>query len=196
MTQSSLSHAYPTETALIEGLYRREERALEETRDRYRGLMRRMAARFLTDPRDREETESDALLRLWKAIPPHRPESLPAFLTTLLRRAAIDRQRHISRAGAIPADCLAALDELAELLPHHEGTEDQLLARELGQSINGFLEGLNARSREIFLRRYYGAEKVKEMAAAMALSASTVEKELKALRQNLKKKLESEGYTV
>ena len=196
MTQSSLSHAYPTEPALIEGLFRREEAALEETKHRYSALMRRMAARFLTDPRDREEAESDALLRLWKAIPPHRPESLPAFLTTLLRRAAIDRQRHISRAGAIPADCLAALDELAELLPHHEGTEDQLMARELARSINGFLEGLNARSREIFLRRYYGSEKVKEMAAAMALSASTVEKELKALRLDLKKKLESEGYTV
>ena len=70
------------------------------------------------------------------------------------------------------------------------------MARELARSINGFLEGLNARSREIFLRRYYGSEKVKEMAAAMALSTSTVEKELKALRLDLKKKLESEGKVI
>ena len=196
MSQTILNPAYPTEAALTEGLFRREEAALEAVQLQFSSLLNRFAARFLSDPRDREEAVSDALLRLWKAIPPHRPASLAAFLTTLMRRSAIDRQRHISRAGAVPEDCLAALDELAELLPHHQGTEDQLIARELGQSINGFLEGLDARSREIFLRRYYGSEKVKEMAAAMSVSTSTVEKDLKTLRMELKKKLESEGYTV
>lgn len=196
MYKSISSSAYPTDTALVEALFRREETALEEAGKRYGSLLKRMSSRFLTDPRDREEAESDALLKLWHAIPPHRPESLPAFLTTLMRRSAIDRQRHISRAGAIPPDCLAALDELAEILPDHRSTEDQVMARELGRSLSGFLEGLEGRRREIFLRRYYGSEKVKDMAKAMDLSSSTVEKELKALRLELKKKLESEGYTL
>lgn len=187
---------YGTEEALTEGLFRHEEEALETVRSRYGGMIRRLAGRFLKDERDREEVMSDTLLRLWQAVPPHRPASLPAFLTTLARRAAIDRQRHEQRAGAVPGDCLTALDELAELLPSDSGTEEQFLAKELARCLDAFLTEQAPRSREIFLRRYYGAEPVRNVAEAMAVSTSTVEKELKALRHALKKKLESEGFTV
>lgn len=180
--------------AIIEGLFRRDGAALEAAQQRYSPLLRRIIARFLKDERDREEVLSDTLFRLWQAIPPHRPASLPAFLTTLSRRAAIDKQRSISRAGAIPADCVEALDELAELLPDRMDTEGQVLARELADIINSYLEALPPRRREIFLRRYYGAEPVRSMAAAMGLSLSTVEKELKLVRDDLKEKLEKEGY--
>lgn len=196
MSKTILTPAYPTEASLTEGLFQREEAALEAVQQRYGSLLQRFAARYLSDERDREEAVSDALLRLWKAIPPQRPASLPAFLTTLMRRAAIDRQRHISRAGAVPAECEAALEELAELLPDSRSTEEEVLARELGACINGFLEELPPRSREIFLRRYYGSEAVKGIASALDVSTSTVEKELKTLRQDLKKKLEREGYTL
>nr|MBQ6242411.1 sigma-70 family RNA polymerase sigma factor [Lachnospiraceae bacterium] len=188
--------AYATDEALTEGLFRREEAALEAVQARYGGLMKRLVSRFLGDARDREEAVSDTMLRLWQAIPPHRPASLPAFLTTLARRAAIDRQRHNNRAGAVPEGCLTALDELAELLPSDSGTEDELMAKELGRCLNAFLAEQPPRRREIFLRRYYGAEPVRDMAAAMGVSTSTIEKELKALRHSLKKKLESEGFAV
>ena len=194
MRQQNLPYA--TDEALTEGLFRREEAALEAVQERYGGLMKRLVSRFLGDARDREEAVSDTMLRLWQAIPPHRPASLPAFLTTLARRAAIDRQRHNSRAGAVPGDCLTALDELAELLPSDSGTEDELMAKELGRCLNTFLAEQKPRRREIFLRRWYGAEAVREMAAAMGVSTSTIEKELKALRHSLKKKLESEGFAV
>lgn len=187
---------YGTEEALTEGLLRHEEKALEAVRSRYGGMIRRLAGRFLKDERDREEVMSDTLLRLWQAVPPHRPASLPAFLTTLARRAAIDRQRHEQRAGAVPKDCLTSLDELAELVPSDSGTEDAVMAKELARCLDGFLAEQTPRGREIFLRRYYGAEPVKGVATAMNVSTSTVEKELKALRHALKKKLESEGFAV
>ena len=160
----------------------------------YRILSRYAAHSAGSLGRDREEAESDALLRLWNAIPPHRPASLPAFLTTLMRRAAIDKQRKISRAGAIPSHCLTALDELAELAPAENSTEEAVIARELGSLINRFLGELPPRRREIFLRRYYGLESIAEIARAMAISSSTVEKELKSVRDALKKKMESEGF--
>lgn len=195
MIESTKNISLPaSDEAIIRGLFRRDDAALEAARQRYSPLLKRIIARFLKDERDREEALSDTLLRLWQAIPPHRPLSLPAFLTTLGRRAAIDKQRSISRAGAIPPDCVEALDELAELLPDRMDTEGQVLARELAGIINSCLEALPPRQREIFLRRYYGAEAVRNIAAAMGLSLSTVEKELKLVRQNFKEKLEKEGY--
>ena len=194
MIHADSSTIYSSEEAILEGLFRRDEAALEAAQQRYGSLLKSFSGRFLSDARDREEAESDALLRLWNAIPPHRPASLPAFLTTLMRRAAIDKQRKISRAGAIPSHCLTALDELAELAPAENSTEEAVIARELGSLINRFLGELPPRRREIFLRRYYGLESIAEIARAMAISSSTVEKELKSVRDALKKKMESEGF--
>lgn len=195
MSESAKTISPPAwDEAIIEGLFRRDGAALEAAQQRYSPLLKRIISRFLKDERDREEALSDTLLRLWQAIPPHRPASLPAFLTTLSRRAAIDKQRSVSRAGAIPPDCVESLEELAELLPDRMDTEEQVLAGELAGSINRYLEELSPRRREIFLRRYYGAEPIRSMAAAMGLSLSTVEKELKLVRDDLKEKLEKEGY--
>lgn len=188
--------AEPNDDAIVARLFERDDTALDAVQSKYALLLSSFPARFLNDPRDREEAVNDALLRLWNSVPPDKPRSLGAYLTTLLRRSAIDRLRRMSRAKDCPAALTESLDELDEILPDRSSTEDAFLSRELGRSISAFLKELPARSREIFMRRYYGAGSVKEIASALGVSASTVEKELKKLRLQLKEKLEREGFEV
>ncbi len=182
--------------AIVRLFQGRKEEAIAETLRTHGSLLHRFAARFLTDERDCEETVNDALLAAWNAIPPHVPENLPAFLVTLVRRAAISRLRSLTRAKDVPKEHLLALEELEEVLPDRSQAEDEVLAKELADSINAFLQTRTAREKTVFLLRYYASCSVKEISERLALSRSSVEKELARLRLDLKEKLESEGYTV
>lgn len=185
-----------SEEVLIRLFEERSEDALRLTEARYAPALRRFASRLLCDERDREEAVSDALLAAWQAIPPHRPRSLPAFLTMLTRRAAIRLLRQHSRRREVPRDRLLALEELEEVLPDRTETEDSLMAQELARSLEAFLTAQPARSREIFLSRYYDSLPVGEIAERLHLSRSTVEKELKKARGLLRDHLRKEGYEV
>ena len=181
---------------MIRLLEERREEALEDIHRQYGSFMEHFSARFLGDARDREEAVSDTLLGLWQSIPPHKPCSLKAFMTTLLRRACIKRLRWQNREKEVPREHLAALEELEEVLPDSSDVEDELLAREISGILEDFLWEQETRRRRIFLLRYYESRPVAEVAALLSVSISTVEKELKALRIALRKRLEKEGYTV
>lgn len=179
----------------IVGLFEaRDEEALRQTEKAHGALIRRVASRFLDDGRDCEEVVSDVLLAAWNAIPPHRPDSLPAFLVTLARRAAISRLRAENRAKDVPREHLLVLEELEEILPDSGSPEGEVIAKELAASISAFLKTQPARRRAVFLYRYYASCSVEEISRRLSLGRSTVEKDLKKTRDALKKQLEREGY--
>lgn len=148
-------HGTMEDAALIRLFEERREEAVSRTEEAYGPWLRQFSARFLGDPRDREEALADTLLGVWNAIPPHRPASLKAFLTTLLRRACIKRLREQNRKKEVPREYLLALEELEEVLPDTSATEDALLARELSRILEDFLERQPVRRRTVFLLRYY-----------------------------------------
>ncbi|MBR6322593.1 MAG: RNA polymerase sigma factor [Lachnospiraceae bacterium] len=187
---------YIGDNNVVERLFQRDESGLRQAEDRYKPQLTLFASRFLSDARDREEAVNDAFLKLWNSIPPARPRSLPAYLLTLQRRAAIDILRRKNRQKEVPAELSASLSELDEILPDRESTEDVVLSRELGRAVSAFLRKLPERERTVFMRRYYGAESVKEIAEAFSVSVSTVEKTLKKTRDGLKEHLEREGFSV
>ena len=69
-------------------------------------------------------------------------------------------------------------------------------AERLGHIISDFVRSLSARRQFIFISRYYVADSIDAIAADLRLSRSTVHKELAAIRDALKEKLESEGYSI
>ena len=101
---------------IVELYWRRDERALAETASRLDDYCLSIARSVLGDGEDARECVNDAYLAAWNAIPPHRPDSLPAFLVTLARRAAISRLRAENRAKDVPREHLLALEELEEIL--------------------------------------------------------------------------------
>ena len=189
-------HSTISEAALIRLFEERKEEAIQETKARYGPWLGQFASRFLTDPRDREEALADVLLGAWNAIPPHKPLSLKAFLTTLIRRACVKRLRHQSRKKEVPKEHLLALEELEEVLPDTGEVEDELLAQELSRTLEDFLWEQKPRRRKIFLLRYYESRPVAEVAELLSVSRSTVEKELKTLRTAMRERLEKEGYAI
>ena len=57
----------------------RDESAVTETESKYGGYCRTLALNILGNDADAEETVSDALFRLWQAIPPEKTEKPPGL---------------------------------------------------------------------------------------------------------------------
>ena len=74
--------------------------------------------------------------------------------------------------------------------------EDTYIAGEVAGMINAFLEKLKTETRIIFVRRYYYADSVKEIAQRLAIGESKVKTTLFRVRQELKVYLEEQGVRV
>ena len=84
-------------------------------------------------------------------------------------------------------------DELAEIIPDTESTEDKLEAKELGVFIDSFLRKQKKETRVIFLRRYFFFDIVKKIAADYSLSESAVKMRLSRVKKELYEALRKEN---
>ena len=170
----------------------RNEKAIEETDRKYKNYLFSIAYNIVHGRQDCEECLNDTYLAAWNAMPPSRPNVLKAFLTTIVRRIAINRYHSNLR----QSEMTVSLSELEGILSEDAGAESQFNARELGRVISDFVRSLPQRRRFIFMSRYYAAEPIDTIAKQVRLSRSMVNKELAAIRKVLKEKLESEGYIL
>jgi RNA polymerase sigma-70 factor (ECF subfamily) len=85
-----------------------------------------------------------------------------------------------------------SLEELADFIPAPCSLDD-LDARELGRSINRFLGTLTRKNRNLFLRRYWFGDSVKELAAAFSMTENAVSVRLSRIRDKLRDFLIKEG---
>lgn len=170
----------------------RDENAIEETDRKYKNYLFSIAYNIVHARRDCEECLNDTYLAAWNAIPPSRPNVLKAFLTTIVRRIAINRYHSNLR----QSEMTVSLSELEGILSEDADAESLFNARELGRVISDFVRSLPQRRRFIFMSRYYAAEPIDTIAKDLFLSRSMVNKELAAIRKALKAKLESEGYKL
>ena len=90
----------------------------------------------------------------------------------------------------------AALDELADTLSDPGTPEQALDARELAALLDRFLDTLDRTSRIIFLRRYWYADPVEDIAAALGMTRNAVSVRLHRTRKKLKDTLIQEGYDL
>ena len=181
---------------IIELYFSRDEKAIEETDFKYRKYLFSVAYNILRDRLDCEECLNDTYLGAWNAMPPSRPNVLKAFLTVIARRIAIKRYHSNSRRNMIPSEMTVSLSELEDFLADGDEVEAGFDAERLGKVISDFVLSLSERRQFIFMSRYYMADPIDTIAHDLSLSRSTVNKELAAIRQALKEKLESEGYSI
>lgn len=180
----------------INGLFfERDEKAIAEVDKKYGEYLKAVAVNMTGDRRDAEECVNDAYLYAWNSIPPNRPASLQAYLTTLIRRAALDLIKKSKRARRIPKKLYAPLDELTDLISDG-GADEMLDSRELSAVIDRYVRSLPSRQKYIFMSRYYVNRSVKEIAEKLDMSVSTVNKELSLIRSGLKEKITKEGYML
>lgn len=183
----------PVSDETIIALYwSRDEKAIEETDFKYKKYLFSIAYNIVHERLDCEECLNDTYLAAWNAMPPAKPNALKAFLTTIVRRIAINRYHSNLR----HSEMTVSLQELEDFLSDDARVDSQLDAKELGRVISGFVRSLPQRRRFIFMSRYYAAEPIATIARDLNLSRSMVNKELAAIRKALKEKLESEGYSI
>lgn len=74
--------------------------------------------------------------------------------------------------------------------------EQALDAKELTGQINRFLAGLDEESQMLFVRRYWYADSIADLAARFQISGNHVSVRLSRIRDKLRKYLRKEGYTL
>ena len=181
---------------IVELYWQRDERAIWETDRKYQHFLLTVAHNILRDAQDCEECLNDTYLGAWNAIPPARPKVLQAFLATIMRRTAIDRYKAGKRQKRIDSELTVALSEVEEFLADGSDPAAELDAHELGRVISEFIRALPQRRMYIFMSRYYTARPIGEIARLLGCSESTVNKEIAAIKRDLKEKLEKEGYSL
>ncbi|MBR6045577.1 MAG: sigma-70 family RNA polymerase sigma factor [Ruminococcus sp.] len=182
------------DSEVIALLFERSEQAIDALRACYGRLVRRVAEGITHSCEDAEEIENDTYLAMWESIPPERPDPLGAYICAAARNLSLKKCRE-KYAAKRSAELTVPLEELDEFIGSDELSE-RISARELGEAINRFLDGLDPGSRALFVRRYYLSQSVAESAEAVGISENNAFVKLSRLRRKLKKQLEKEGYVL
>ena len=155
-----------------------------------------IATNILHDKCDSEECLNDAYMCAWNAIPPARPVFLQPFLATIMRRTAINRLNANKTQKRIVSEFTVSLSELEDLVTSANDARSEAADDELAKVISDFLRSLPERQMYIFVSRFYMAESLPKISKELGCSISTVKREIVEIKEELKKKLEREGYVL
>ena len=136
---------------------------------------------------------SDTWIRAWNAIPPEKPARLGAWLSTVTRRLALTRYEKRTAAKRY-GGMETSLEELSECVADGGLTIADEVA--ISTAINSFLASLPARTRMVFMRKYWYMDSVADIAKAMGMTESAVKVTLYRTREKFRKHLDQEGITV
>ena len=184
------------DNAIIDLFFRRDQAAILEAQEQYGAYCLSVARNILDNEEDSQECLNDLWLKAWNAIPPERPRLLRAYFAKIIRNLAINRhqaQRAQKRAGD---RFTLSLEELADCIPDPDTTEEALWSRELGRSLNAFLETEKEPDRVLFVRRYFSCQSCTEIARDLGLSLGQVKTRLSRMRDRLRTYLNARDFSV
>ncbi len=183
------------EDKIIELFFARDEEALRQVEQQYGDLCNYVASNFLCMREDREECVNDTLLALWNSIPPERPRSLSAYISTLARNIAVNKSRANNawkRGGGVQV----ISDEALSMIPDEKSLSELYEARFAGEIVNNFLGELTKSERKVFILRYWFDASDRQIADQTGFSHSKIKSMLARLRKRLAEKLGKEGIIV
>ena len=173
--------------------WERDENAIRETELKYGNYCHTIAYNILHSHEDSDECVNDTLSSAWDTIPPEKPNNLRCFLSRLTRNIALDRYRYdnAKKRAAVLDVCI---DEYAECMPSKEASiEDETMLKD---AVNSFLSSLDAKTRIIFMRRYWYSMSLRDIARGMRLSENHVGVILHRTRNKFKNHLTKEGILI
>lgn len=177
---------------IIELFNVRSEEAIKALEDKYGALCKAVANRIVNNEQDALECVNDAMFAVWNRIPPENPNPLVSYVCKIVKNIALKRCEYLHAEKRNSAYEIA-LSELEITLSGKEMVEDKLLARELQKAINEFLGGQKKLDRLFFIRRYWFAESISEIATTYGKSDNYVRVHLYRTREKLKQYLNREG---
>ncbi len=174
----------------------RDGTAISRTAEKYGSKLRRIANNLLNDMAFAEECENDTYLETWNLIPPNEPRTyLFAFLGKITRHLAIDQCRRNTSRKRHALFC-ELTQEMEQCIPDRDDVGEALEADALSQIINAFLKKCSEDQRNIFVRRYWYFDTIREISQRYGYSDSKVKTSLFRMRESLRQDLEKEGYMI
>ncbi len=180
---------------IIALFFARSEQALVALAEKYDRLCKKIARNILKNEQDSEECVNDGYLGAWETIPPQEPDPLAAYVCRLVRNAAVNRY-HANTAQKRNSFYDVSLDELEDCLSGGDTLDEEIAVQELGELLNCFLETLSQENRVLFLRRYWFADSVNDIAERLQMNSNSVSARLFRIREKLRAYLEEQGVQV
>ena len=177
------------EEAIINKIRAGNPAGLEGLMDRYLPYVSAVVWNILRNAmsvEDGEEIVSDVFLAAWDQAEDLRPGQVKAWLGAVARHKAKNRLRQISQTLPLEED---ALD-----IPGPDDPPGEYERAVERQQVRQAVDSLPGPDREIFLRHYYYAQTVQEIARQMGLNESTIKTKLRRGRMKLKDILTREGF--
>ncbi|MDR2532742.1 MAG: sigma-70 family RNA polymerase sigma factor [Oscillospiraceae bacterium] len=181
------------DTMIIELYQNRSESAIAETASKYGSYCLAIATNILKNREDAEECVNDTYYKVWEAIPPEQPASFSSFIGRITRNTSLNKYKSRKRNKRFGNEFSLLLSELEDCIPSSKKVEEEAENLFTSESISRFLYSIDKESRVIFMRRYYYADSVKQVAERLVMSESKVKSNLFRTRNKLKAHLESEG---
>ena len=178
---------------IINLFWNRSEQAITELDAKYGFAVKKTAANILRNRLDVEECVNDTYLGVWNTIPPQKPNPLVSYVCRIARNLAV-KKYHANTAFKRDGRYDATLDELAECIPASIDIEADYAAKELSAAISRFLDTLSYEDRFCFVRRYWFADSISDIAAATHRKAHFVSVRLFRTREKLLRYLKKEGF--
>lgn len=178
------------DTQIIDLYWARDEEAIQATDALYGRRLNALSQKILLNREDAEESVNDTYMKTWQALPPHRPRYFYAFLAAICRHLSLDRldwKTAAKRSGEV----VALTEEMEACIPDMSH-DRRMEGKEIGRILDAFLEGLPKDSRLIFLRRFWYADSIAEIAQRYDMSESKVKMQITRTKDKLRAYLKNE----
>lgn len=180
---------------IIELFFERSEQAIIELSNKYGDKCIKVANNILNNRLDSEECVNDAYLGVWNTIPPQRPDPLLSYVCRIVRNLAL-KKYHKNTAQKRNSIYDAALDEIADCIPASFSVEDEAAAKEVAELIDRFLETQDKQIRVMFVRRFWHADSIEDLADLFHKSKHYISVRLSRIRKALKRYLKENGVSI
>lgn len=183
------------DSQIVDLYWNRDESAISVTATKYGAYCRKIAMNILYNIEDSEECVNDTYLAAWDSMPENRPALLGSFLASITRNLSLDKYRrsHSKKRGEGQIDVV--FDELLEVAAG-SSVEDEAEAKRLSEAMNRFVVSLKDESRFIFVRRYFYADSLENIAKVLEITEPKVKSNLFRTRNKLREFLTGEGFEV
>ena len=183
------------EKTIINLYLSRDEKAISLTQEKYGSRIREVIYDLIKDYSYVEDCENDCYLNTWKSIPPNKPYGyFFSYIVCIARNIALNfiRDKMPKRLTKI----VEISNELEDTIPCSETVDDFLDSYALKEILNQYLDSLPDEKRNIFIRRYWYLDSVKEIAKGYSITIGKVKTILFRCRNELKDILIKEGYEL
>lgn len=178
---------------LVERVQRGDKRAFDLLVSKYQRKLGRLLSRFIRDPSEVEDVTQEAFIKAYRALPGFRGDS--AFYTWLYRIGINTAKNHLVAMGrraptstemdAEEAESIESGDQLRDL----NTPENQMMSRQVGDTVNQTLQELPEELRTAITLREIEGLSYEEIATVMQCPVGTVRSRIFRAREAVAAKL-------